>query len=145
MSWLDVGPLTSLPARGARVVRVGDTSIAVFRTSAGEVRALLDRCPHRGGPLSQGIVHGDRVTCPLHDWVIDLKSGQATGADQGSTPTFAVRVDAGRVSIEVPDSLAADAARAGEAARATGAARANGARAPCAALDACALALFERA
>jgi nitrite reductase (NADH) small subunit len=139
MSWLDVGPLTSLPARGARVVRVGDTSIAVFRTSAGEVHALLDRCPHRGGPLSQGIVHGDRVTCPLHDWVIDLRSGQATGADEGSTPTFAVRVDAGRVSIEVPDSLAA------EAARVTVVACAAGTRAPRQALDACALALFERA
>jgi nitrite reductase (NADH) small subunit len=139
MSWLYVGPLASLPSRGARVVRVGDTSIAVFRTSVGEVHALLDSCPHRGGPLSQGIVHGDRVTCPLHDWVIDLKSGQATGADEGCTPTFAVRVVDGRVSIEVPDSLAA------EAARAAAAARASGTRASCAALDACALALFERA
>jgi nitrite reductase (NADH) small subunit len=107
MSWLDVGPLESLPARGARVVRVGDASIAVFRTSSGAIYALRDVCPHRGGPLSQGIVHGDRVTCPLHDWVIDLKSGRATGADEGSTTAFAVRIDNGRVSLEVPDALAA--------------------------------------
>ncbi|HET7131680.1 MAG TPA: nitrite reductase small subunit NirD [Gammaproteobacteria bacterium] len=106
MSWLDVGPVASLPARGARVVRVGDASIAVFRTSAGQVYALHDRCPHRGGPLSQGIVHGDRVTCPLHDWVIDLTTGRATGADEGSTPAFAVRIEGGRVHIEVPDTFA---------------------------------------
>jgi nitrite reductase (NADH) small subunit len=102
MSWLDVGPLTSLPARGARVVRVGAASIAVFRTSAGEVYALRDVCPHRGGPLSQGIVHGTRVTCPLHDWVIDLKTGRATGADEGSTATFNVRVVDGRIALELP-------------------------------------------
>jgi len=141
MRWVDAGPLAALPARGARVLRVGDTSIAVFRTGAGEVYALRDCCPHRGGPLSQGIVHGDRVTCPLHDWVIDLKSGQATGADEGCTPTFAARVHDGRVSIEVPDSLAT-AQAAGIAASAACAA---GPRAPRAALDDCALALFERA
>lgn len=106
MSWIDVGPLVGLPERGARVVRVGAVSIAVFRTGAGAVFALRDSCPHRGGPLSQGIVHGDRVTCPLHDWVIDLKSGGAVGADEGSTPTFPVRIEHGCVSIDVPDSIA---------------------------------------
>jgi len=106
VSWLDVGPLASLPERGARVVRVGALDIAVFRTGAGEVFALRDRCPHRGGPLSQGIVHGERVTCPLHDWVIDLRSGSAVGADTGCTPAFATRVADGRVEIEVPDGAA---------------------------------------
>ena len=76
MSWVDLGPVAALPERGARCVRVGPLAIAVFRTSTGEVFALRDQCPHRGGPLSQGIVHGTRVTCPLHDWVIDLKTGQ---------------------------------------------------------------------
>jgi nitrite reductase (NADH) small subunit len=94
--------VSALPERGARCVRVGGLAIAVFRTSTGEVFALRDRCPHRGGPLSQGIVHGTRVTCPLHDWVIDLKTGQATGADAGSTTTFNVRVDDGRVALELP-------------------------------------------
>jgi nitrite reductase (NADH) small subunit len=107
MSWLDVGPLQGLPERGARVVRVGGVAIAVFRTGAGEVFALRDSCPHRGGPLSQGIVHGARVTCPLHEWVIDLESGSALGADHGCTPTFAVRIADGRVSIDAPDGLGA--------------------------------------
>jgi nitrite reductase (NADH) small subunit len=103
VSWLDVGPLAGLPERGARVVRVGGLDIAVFRTGAGQVFALRDRCPHRGGPLSQGIVHGERVTCPLHDWVIDLRSGNAVGADTGCTPAFVTRVADGRVEIELPD------------------------------------------
>jgi nitrite reductase (NADH) small subunit len=102
LSWRDVGPFDALPVRGARVVRVGGLDIAVFRTSTADVFALRDRCPHRGGPLSQGIVHGGRVTCPLHEWVIDLKSGTAVGADTGCTPVFAARVADGRVEIDVP-------------------------------------------
>jgi nitrite reductase (NADH) small subunit len=110
MSWIDVGSVAELPERGARVVRVAGVDIAVFRTGGERIFALRDRCPHRGGPLSQGIVHGDRVTCPMHDWVIDLASGSATGADQGCTPTFPVRIDGGRVLIAVaaaPDGVAA--------------------------------------
>lgn len=102
MRRLDLGPVTALPERGARCVRVGGLTIAVFRTSTGEVFALRDKCPHRGGPLSQGIVHGARVTCPLHDWVIDLATGRATGADEGITEKFDVRVVDGRVALEVP-------------------------------------------
>ena len=102
MSWIDVGPETALPSRGARVLKIGSLEIAVFRTGTGEVFALHDRCPHRGGPLSQGIVHGGRVTCPLHDWVIDLTTGRATGADEGSTATYTVRVVDGRIALEVP-------------------------------------------
>jgi nitrite reductase [NAD(P)H] small subunit len=108
MSWLDLGPESGLPPRGARVVRLGELEIAVFRTGTGEIFALRDRCPHRGGPLSQGIVHGTRVTCPLHDWVIDLASGCATGVDEGCTPTFPVRVVGGRVEIDVPAPFDAD-------------------------------------
>ena len=109
MSWVDLGPVAALPERGARCVRVGSLAIAVFRTGAGEVFALRDQCPHRGGPLSQGIVHGTRVTCPLHDWVIDLKTGHATGVDEGSTSTFNVRVTDGRVALELPAELLAKA------------------------------------
>jgi nitrite reductase (NADH) small subunit len=110
VSWVDVGPLAALPERGARCVRVGGIAVAVFRTSTGEVFALRDRCPHRGGPLSQGIVHGTRVTCPLHDWVIDLTTGRATGVDEGATATFKVRVENGRVTLEVPAELCASVA-----------------------------------
>jgi nitrite reductase (NADH) small subunit len=106
---IDVGPLAALPERGARCVRVGGVAIAVFRTSTGQVFALRDQCPHRGGPLSQGIVHGTRVTCPLHDWVIDLATGCATGADEGATPTFAARIVDGRVVLDVPAELLAKA------------------------------------
>jgi nitrite reductase (NADH) small subunit len=102
VSWVDLGPLAALPERGARCVRVGSLVVAVFRTSTGQVFALRDQCPHRGGPLSQGIVHGTRVTCPLHDWVIDLTTGQAIGADVGATATFSVRVVDGRIALELP-------------------------------------------
>src|SRR5262249_31690592 len=78
----------------------------------GAVFALRDRCPHRGGPLSQGIVHGERVTCPLHDWVIDLKSGHAVGADAGCTPAFATRVADGRIEIELPEAIVVGSAPA---------------------------------
>jgi nitrite reductase (NADH) small subunit len=110
VSWVDVGPLAALPERGARCVRVGGVAIAVFRTSTGEVFALRDQCPHRGGPLSQGIVHGTRVTCPLHDWVIDLTTGCATGVDEGSTTKFNVRIENDRVALEVPAELRASVA-----------------------------------
>jgi nitrite reductase (NADH) small subunit len=109
MKYVDVGPLAALPERGARCVRVGGLTIAVFRTSTGEVFALLDQCPHRGGPLSQGIVHGTRVTCPLHDWVIDLTTGRATGADEGATATFGARIVDGRVVLDLPAELLAKA------------------------------------
>jgi len=102
VTWVDLGPLSALPERGARCVRIGGLVVAVFRTSTGQVFALRDQCPHRGGPLSQGIVHGTRVTCPLHDWVIDLATGQAVGADVGSTATFSVRVVDGRIALELP-------------------------------------------
>lgn len=117
MSWIDAGPAVGVPARGARVLKVGGIDIAVFRTGDGKLFALRDRCPHRGGPLSQGIVHGDCVTCPMHDWVIDLKSGTAKGPDEGSTPTFDVRVDGGRVLVLVPlDAVARNATVAQDAA-----------------------------
>jgi nitrite reductase (NADH) small subunit len=99
--WRRVASLDEIPRLGARVVRLAEISIAIFRTSDDRVFALLDRCPHRGGPLSQGIVHGDCVTCPLHDWVIDLSSGEATGPDEGATGIFQVRVENGDVILDV--------------------------------------------
>lgn len=103
MIWIDVCDTGAIPLRGARVLRLGAIDVAVFRTGEGRIYALRDRCPHRGGPLSQGLVHGDRVTCPLHDWVIDLRSGAAAAPDEGCTETYAVRVDGGRVQIRVPE------------------------------------------
>ena len=97
--WVPVGREADIPLQGARVVRTGFGDIAVFRTAAGEILAVEDRCPHRGGPLSQGIVHGDAVTCPLHNWVISLRTGKAEGADVGCVKTVAVRVENGSLML----------------------------------------------
>jgi nitrite reductase (NADH) small subunit len=99
--WLDAGPVTAIPARGARVLETPDGPIALFRTSDDCVYALRDRCPHRGGPLSQGIVHGACVTCPLHDWVIELPTGTARSPDKGAVERFAVRIERGHVLVEL--------------------------------------------
>lgn len=108
MSWIEAGTLDALPRLGARIVQLPGDRVALFRTSDDRVFALRDACPHRAGPLSQGIVHGHCVTCPLHDWVIDLATGQATGPDEGATRIYPVRVDAGRVFIEVVEPAAND-------------------------------------
>ncbi len=98
--WLDIGAFDEIPPRGGRTVPViGGEEIAVFRTGDDQVFALVNRCPHKRGPLSQGIVHGHAVTCPLHNWNISLATGEALGADKGCTPTIPVRVDAGRVLL----------------------------------------------
>ena len=99
--WIEVGRLTDIPTLGARVVRGPNDDIAIFRTAADEVYALADRCPHRGGPLSQGIVFGDRVACPLHDWVVDLTTGNAVAPDVGCTGTYEVRVQDGMVWLRL--------------------------------------------
>ena len=98
-AWTDVGAVTDVPLRGARRVPTPDGDIAVFRTGDGRVFALRDQCPHKGGPLSQGIVHGNVVTCPLHSWNISLKTGEALGDDKGCVPTVPLRVDAGRIYL----------------------------------------------
>jgi nitrite reductase (NADH) small subunit len=98
--WIDIGRLEDIPLRGARVVKTGRGCIAVFRTAENEVYAIDDKCPHKGGPLSQGIVHGRAVTCPLHNWVISLETGKALGADEGAVRTIPVKAEAGRLLID---------------------------------------------
>ena len=100
-SWMEVGLLVDIPARGARVVRTSEGNIAIFRTADDRIFALEDRCPHRNGPLSQGIVHDHKVTCPLHDWVIDLASGEAQGVDTGCTGVKPVKVEGGRIYLRL--------------------------------------------
>ena len=97
--WIDVGATQDIPRLGARVVRLGQLAIAVFRTADDRFFALDDRCPHRGGPLAQGIVHGHKVTCPLHNFVIDLESGSAVAPDEGCVRRHAVKVEAGRLML----------------------------------------------
>ena len=97
--WIDIGSIDAIPRRGARCVTTPAGKIAVFRTQEDQVFALENRCPHKQGPLSEGIVHGASVTCPLHNWVFDLETGKATGADEGQVRTYAIRVMDGRVMM----------------------------------------------
>ena len=103
-NWLQVGLVDDIPRQGARVVSTAEGEIAIFRTVDDEVFALADRCPHKGGPLSQGIVHGKRVACPLHDWKINLDTGVAVAPDEGCAARYPVRVENGLVHLRlVPD------------------------------------------
>ena len=98
--------LDDIPRLGARVVRTAHGDIAVFRNAEDEVFALEDRCPHKGGPLSQGIVHGRSVTCPLHGWTIDLTSGSAHAPDRGCVRAYPVKVKDGAVLLALGATLA---------------------------------------
>ena len=100
MSWIDIGSIEDIPVRGARVVKTALGCVAVFRTSETEVFATSDKCPHKGGPLSEGIVHGQSVTCPLHNWVFDLNTGEAQGADDGKIDTYPAKVEGDRILLE---------------------------------------------
>jgi len=100
--WKRLCQLEEIPRLGSRVVagtRHGD--IAVFRTADDDVFAMHDKCPHKGGPLSQGIVHGRTVTCPLHSWKIQLEDGQAVAPDVGCTRPFSAKVESGVVFLKL--------------------------------------------
>ncbi|MDR7101226.1 nitrite reductase small subunit NirD [Croceicoccus sp. BE223] len=98
--WLDIGPVDQIEPGTARTLPVeGREELAVFRTMRGDVFAVVNTCPHKQGPLSQGIVHGNVVTCPLHNWNISLVTGRALGDDEGCVPTIPVKVDGGRIFL----------------------------------------------
>ncbi|EHR72479.1 NAD(P)H-dependent nitrite reductase, small subunit [Burkholderiales bacterium JOSHI_001] len=102
--WKVVCRVTDIPVLGARrVARDAGLPVAVFRNDRDQVFALLDRCPHKGGPLSQGIVLGDSVACPLHNWNIQLADGCAKAPDEGCTPRFACKVEAGQVFLDADE------------------------------------------
>jgi nitrite reductase (NADH) small subunit len=98
-AWREIGSVDDIPRLGARIVRLHGEDIAVFRTASDGVFALHDSCPHKQGRLSQGIVHGEAVTCPLHNWVIGLADGRAKEPDEGCTRTIPVRLDGRRVLL----------------------------------------------
>ena len=104
--WKAICSVADIPVLGARVVNreaqpgEGRSDVAIFRNSEDKIFALLDRCPHKGGPLSQGIVFGEKVACPLHNWNIELPSGCAVSPDEGCTQRFSVKVDAGQVYLD---------------------------------------------
>lgn len=100
-TFVEIGAEADIPLRGARVVRAFGREIAVFRAGDGAIFALEDCCPHKGGRLSQGIVHGHAVTCPLHNWVIGLETGAAKPPDHGCVARFPVRIEAGRIFLDL--------------------------------------------
>ena len=103
-TWTAICRLDDIPTLGSRrVTRPQGLPVALFRTSTDRVFALLDRCPHKGGPLSQGIVFGEAVACPLHNWTIGFNDGAARAPDEGCTPTFACKVDAGEVYLDAEE------------------------------------------
>ena len=109
--WIPICQVQDIPVLGARrVARSQGAAVALFRAADDHVFALLDRCPHKGGPLSQGIVFGHQVACPLHNWTIHLDSGCARAPDEGCTTAFAVQVKGGQVSLDAHElrSLATD-------------------------------------
>ena len=100
MSWIDIGHIDDVPLRGARLVRTEVGCVAIFRTDTAEVFAASNTCPHKQGPLSEGIVHGQKVTCPLHIRVFDLNTGAAQGADSEQVATYPLRVEDGRILMD---------------------------------------------
>ena len=101
IEWTCVGHVDEVPFLGSRVVRTEVEDIAIFKTANGNLFALIDKCPHKGGPLSQGIVHGKTVSCPLHNWVISLDTGEVVGPDQGCTNTIPIEVRKGQIYIGI--------------------------------------------
>ena len=97
--WRKICALTDIPQLGARVVKRPNGDIAIFRNNEDEVFAVLDKCPHKGGPLSQGLVFEKTVACPLHGWIINLETGDAMAPDNGSTQKFEVKVEDGTVFL----------------------------------------------
>ena len=100
MNWIDIGSIEEIPVRGARKVKTRAGCLAVFRTDETAVYVTSNTCPHKGGPLAEGIVHGAKVTCPLHNWVFDLETGEAQGADEGRIDTYPAKVEDGRILID---------------------------------------------
>lgn len=100
-SWIKVGTLADIPAAGGRVVRTALGNVALFRTADDQFFAVRDECPHRGGPLSQGMVHGHRVTCPMHGMQIDLETGEAIAPDEGCVHRYRVKVDGDDVLLSL--------------------------------------------
>ena len=102
--WTSICKVDDIPVLGARrVERARGGAVAIFRNAEDKVFALLDRCPHKGGPLSQGIVFGESVACPLHNWTIGLADGCARAPDEGCTPRFGVKVDNGVVHVDLDE------------------------------------------
>ncbi|VAW91301.1 Nitrite reductase [NAD(P)H] small subunit [hydrothermal vent metagenome] len=99
--WIEVGSLSDIPKQGARVVKTDKGNIAVFRTDNDDIFAVKDECPHKKGQLSQGIVYGKKVACPLHNWMINLDSGTAVAPDEGCAATYPIKMDGDKIMLSL--------------------------------------------
>ena len=100
-TFIKVGKVSDIPVLGARCVKTPAGTIGVFRTADDQIFAIENRCPHKGGPLSQGIVHDCAVTCPLHNLVVDLATGAMREEAGGSVPVVPVRLHEGRILLDL--------------------------------------------
>ncbi|MBF0381047.1 MAG: nitrite reductase small subunit NirD [Magnetococcales bacterium] len=101
-SWINIGRIEDIPRQGSRVVKTESSGdIAIFRTVSDSIYALNNKCPHKGGPISEGIVHGEQITCPLHNWTFDLATGEATGADKGATGHYPIKIEDGEIYLSL--------------------------------------------
>ncbi len=98
-NWMKIGKIEEIPKLGARVVKYSEGDIAIFRAADDCIFALRDQCPHKQGPLSQGIVHDHTVTCPLHNWKIKLEDGQAVAPDEGCAGVYKTKVEDGVIFL----------------------------------------------
>lgn len=98
-NWIAAGKVDDIPRSGARPLNTGNGVIALFRTHDDRIFATANKCPHRGGPLAQGMIYGQRVQCAMHGWNVDLASGQAVAPDQGCVDTYPVKVEDGRIWV----------------------------------------------
>jgi len=101
MNWIEVCKLDEIPPSQARTVNAGDTMIAVFRLTDDRIKAVENRCPHKQGPLAEGIISGDDILCPLHNWRIHLDDGQVAAPDEGCVKTYPVKVEHGQVFLSL--------------------------------------------
>ena len=101
--WIEVGTIDDIAPLGARVIRRPGTDIAVIRAEDDKIYAIDNKCPHKGGPLSDGIVHGCRITCPLHNWVLELDSGVAIAPDEGKAATHPVKLEGRTIFVQLDD------------------------------------------
>ena len=99
--WIDVCKVSDIPPLGSRVLERDGVNIAIMRAEGDEIFAIEDKCPHKQGPLSQGIIHGKQVTCPLHNWVLELATGKAVAPDIGCVKIFEVKQDGENVFLKL--------------------------------------------
>jgi len=104
-AWREVGRVDEIPLAGTRVVNTPQGRIALFRTSDDKVWALHDKCPHKGGPLSQGMVYGHKVSCPMHNLSLDLETGEAVAPDTGCAATYPVKIEGGVVYLGLDEAI----------------------------------------